>query len=160
MVEGALEIFRGKKVIFFFFFQKIPTLILKDIPSRLNVIIAGGYVAKALGLTTKFGENIVDKFRNNTKTYSGDIDIFMGSSVYKRILELRRAQAVMTVYDDDIDFGKLRMYSRSSYFGREVAEVADIQYNETRTNVKVSINSLSHRAKSANSYFASVHCTI
>ena len=102
----------------------------------MNVIIAGGYVAKALGLTTKFGENIVDKFRNNTKTYSGDIDIFMGSSVYKRILELRRAQAVMTVYDDDIDFGKLRMYSRSSYFGREVAEVANIPYNETRTKKK------------------------
>ena len=102
----------------------------------MNVIIAGGYVAKALGLTTKFGENIVDKFRNNTKTYSGDIDIFMGNSVYKRILELRRAQAVMTIYDDDIDFGKLRMYSRSSYFGREVAEVANIPYNETRTKKK------------------------
>ena len=103
----------------------------------MNVIIAGGYVAKALGLTTKFGENIVDKFRNNTKTYSGDIDIFMGTSVYKRILELRRAQAVMTIYGDDIDFGKLRMYSRSSYFAQEVAEVANIQYNETRTNVQV-----------------------
>ena len=84
----------------------------------------------------------------------------MGSSVYKRILELRRAQAVMTIYDDDIDFGKLRMYSRSSYFGREVAEVANIKYDETTTNVKVSINSLSHRAKTANSYFVLVHCTI
>ena len=61
---------------------------------------------------------------------------FMGSSVYKRILELRRVQAVMTIYDDDIDFGKLRMYSRSSYFGREVAEVANIPYNETRTKKK------------------------
>ena len=135
-------------------------MFLKDISSRLNVIIAGGYVAKVLGLTTKFGENIVDKFRNNTKTYSGDIDIFMGNSVYNRILELRRAQAVMTIYDDDIDFGKLRMYSRSSYFGREVAEVANIKYDETTTNVKVSINSLSHCAKTANSYFVLVHCTI
>ena len=62
--------------------------------------------------------------------------------------------------DDDIDFGKLRMYSRSSYFGREVAEVANIKYDETTTNVKVSINSLSHRAKTANSYFVLVHCPI
>ena len=99
----------------------------------MNVIIAGGYVAKALGLTTKFGENIVDKIRNNTKTYSGDIDIFMGSTVYKRIRELVRAQAVMK----DIDFGKLRMCSRSSYFAQEVNEVDNIQYNGTRTNVQV-----------------------
>ena len=68
--------------------------------------------------------------------------------MYKRILELRRAQAVMTIYDDDIDFGKLRMYSRSSYFGREVAEVANIPYNETRTKKKISIYFFREPAKS------------
>ena len=69
--------------------------------------------------------------------YLGDIDIFLGPSVLKRIREMKRINKEL----DGLDFGRLRLIPprREDYAQEKVLSVHNIDYDGIRTKVQVGL---------------------
>lgn len=104
---------------------------------RMNITVAGGYLAKAKGLTKKFGENNIRIFLSLCICL-GDIDIFMGSEVLDRIRSLKRADAVL----DGVEFKKIRFLSQPTemYPTQSCLSIHNIIYDRIATKVQVVLN--------------------
>ena len=105
--------------------------------------MAGGYLAKAKGFTKKFGESnfirlLFSLFLSPMYFCLGDIDIFMGPEVLKRIRSLKRADAVL----DGVEIKKIRILRHGDwlYPTKRCLSVHSITYDWIPTKVQVVLN--------------------
>ena len=106
---------------------------------RMNITLAGGYVAKMKGLTTTFGENHIKECLISVNKFflllffSGDIDCFLDKLTFATIKTMMtRGQQL-----DGCDFKKIRLVSQRPYTVKDCFQVFNIVYDRTLTKIQV-----------------------
>ena len=108
---------------------------------RMNIILAGGYLAKAKGLTTSFGKKNKKKtikikvmvWGMLTKLFLGDIDCFMDPLAFVGIREMMSRRGEL----EGCDFKKMKMVEQEDYIVEGCFQVYNIVYDRVLTNVQV-----------------------